>query len=437
MAVALVRRLHAALMRHGGRFSLVVASQCEATGTEQRIDELTESAQALDEALRDENLGACLPALSDGRSLLLDQNREVTYQAVWEATQRAGRLGGLLILAWIGHGITSMETSTPCPTTRSRHPGTLTGPTTWPSTSRNSSPRPRPGTGRPDRRVLRRGRGSTGGRLGAAEPGRAAALPSTDRLEHRRARLGLRLHPRHLRPPAQRRHQSRRTAVPSGSQAGSRASQSGAAAGAGGLGRHRWARSVDLPERGVVLEGWIPTRFLTCRPPPPEGRTPAFPPAPVLFDTARAAFEAMAIESPVQWERLPASERSLLGPLGLLPAGPVVRLALDGFDQLSDTAAADLTDLIDRLRHPLPGSADVRLVVSTRPGAAPPPADTEVSVDAASATELHAYLDAQHIPDSLAAAIVEGSWSAKASRAPPSESKGGLPPFFRELPAGA
>jgi len=128
-----------------------------------------------------------------------------------------------------------------------------------------------------------------------------------------------------------------------------------------------------------------------------------------LTESAQALDEALRDENLGVCLTALSDGRSLLGPLGLLPAGTVVRLALDGFDQLSDTAAADLTDLIDRLRHPLSGSADVRLVVSTRPGAAPPPADTEVSVDAASATELHACLDAQHIPGSLAAATVEGS----------------------------
>ncbi|MFI2005845.1 tetratricopeptide repeat protein [Streptomyces jumonjinensis] len=134
----------------------------------------------------------------------------------------------------------------------------------------------------------------------------------------------------------------------------------------------------------------------------------------VTVDGFRAASEAFEASVPrARWETLPEAERALLGPLRLLPAHSVVRLALDGFDQLSETAAADLAGLVEELRAPASRGAEVRVVVSSRPGAAPPAADTEIPLDAAADTEIRAHLDAQGVPGALLETITEaarGSW---------------------------
>ncbi|MQS34417.1 tetratricopeptide repeat protein [Streptomyces katsurahamanus] len=134
----------------------------------------------------------------------------------------------------------------------------------------------------------------------------------------------------------------------------------------------------------------------------------------VTVDGFRAASEAFEASVPrARWETLPEAERALLGPLRLLPEHSVVRLALDGFDQLSETAAADLAGLVEELRAPASQGAEVRVVVSSRPGAAPPAADTEIPLDAAADTEIRAHLDAQGVPGALLETITEaarGSW---------------------------
>ncbi|MFF5652779.1 tetratricopeptide repeat protein [Streptomyces collinus] len=125
------------------------------------------------------------------------------------------------------------------------------------------------------------------------------------------------------------------------------------------------------------------------------------------FAAARAAFQASL--SHAQWENTPETERTLLGPLRHLPAHTLVRLALDGFDQLSDTAAPDVADLIDQLRGLGQSTVDVRLVVSSRPGAAPPDADVEVVVDAADESHTGTYLRTRQVPERLLGAIAESS----------------------------
>lgn len=468
-------------MEHGGRFSLVVASQCEAMSTTQRISELTESAQALDEALRDKERGACLPALSDGRSLLLDQNRDVTYRAVWEAVQHVGGLKGLLILAWIGHGITLNGDFYALPHDSLSLPGHPHGPyhltqhikellshtpdlellVLIDACSAGDAAVQAAGWARLNQDGRRHFQVLTASNIDEPAWDCAFTRAASALLHSGDIRAEDLLCPVDLKRAAER---------------ASRAQQPVLVAWDGTDGPDLWVSrnaalsreagsvlafsSADLPLLRAGLQHFRPPPALAelvgamkqhpytvvrgpagcgkttllsalCRPEVSAGAVPAGflhglrllrlheSAAAVAGDLARqlsvtvkgfkAAHATFEKEATAKGQELPETERALLGPLGLLPAGTVVRLALDGFDQLSDTAAAELTDLIDRLRQPLRGSTDVRLMVSTRTGATPPPADTEVSVDTASAAEVHAYLDAQHIPGSLAAAIVEGS----------------------------
>ncbi|WP_128381937.1 tetratricopeptide repeat protein [Streptomyces cavernae] len=85
------------------RFSLVAASQHEGQA---HLPFLDEAARDLDAVLRDPLRGACAPALTDGGPLLVNAGKSKTYDAVAGAAERASN-GGLLILAWIGHGLAS------------------------------------------------------------------------------------------------------------------------------------------------------------------------------------------------------------------------------------------------------------------------------------------------------------------------------------------
>ncbi|MET9763672.1 tetratricopeptide repeat protein [Streptomyces sp. NPDC006372] len=112
-----------------------------------------------------------------------------------------------------------------------------------------------------------------------------------------------------------------------------------------------------------------------------------------------------------EWEELPLAERLLLGPLGRLP-GVLVRIALDGYDQLAESAAAEITDLVERLRSRSGDGADVRLVLSARPGAVPT-SDVTLRLEAAPDAEVRRSLEDQEVPEHLLDPIVEaadGSW---------------------------
>jgi hypothetical protein len=88
-------------------------------------------------------------------------------------------------------------------------------------------------------------------------------------------------------------------------------------------------------------------------------------------------------------------------------------LVLDGFDQLADTAAAEMRELVERLRALPDGGADVRLIVSARPGAGPAGADRVVELAAAPDDEVRRSLAEQEVPEHLREAIVRaagGSW---------------------------
>jgi len=84
----------------------VLASQCDALGENSRLAGLGEVASRLDDVLRDASRGACEAALGAERAVMLDASLPDTYAAVAEAAQRAVRCRGLLILSWIGHGMT-------------------------------------------------------------------------------------------------------------------------------------------------------------------------------------------------------------------------------------------------------------------------------------------------------------------------------------------
>ncbi|MER7484299.1 tetratricopeptide repeat protein [Streptomyces sp. NPDC126510] len=140
---------------------------------------------------------------------------------------------------------------------------------------------------------------------------------------------------------------------------------------------------------------------------------------------------------PVERANMTEAQQCLLGPLSRLPIHTPVRIALDGFDQLSKVPADEMSDLIRLLQLPRQGGADVRIVVSSRPDAAPPPAGCEVVVDAASDKDLQAYLDDMDVQPWLHKAVVagsEGSWLVASLLADYAKKEPTLAPH--EVPSG-
>jgi hypothetical protein len=85
------------------RHSLVIATKCEPMGTLPSLDKI---AKSLDRALTDEDVGACIPGLPDGRSLLADDLEvEDIRAAIRAATAYAAAKGAVLVLVLMGHGI--------------------------------------------------------------------------------------------------------------------------------------------------------------------------------------------------------------------------------------------------------------------------------------------------------------------------------------------
>ncbi|GAA1987142.1 tetratricopeptide repeat protein [Amycolatopsis minnesotensis] len=85
----------------GERRALVIASQCDSLNL---LSFLPDAAKDVSEALLDPEVGACVPALADGRGLLVDPTMVQLDDAVTEAFERASEDEATLFIALVGHG---------------------------------------------------------------------------------------------------------------------------------------------------------------------------------------------------------------------------------------------------------------------------------------------------------------------------------------------
>ncbi|WP_244162463.1 FHA domain-containing protein [Amycolatopsis regifaucium] len=85
----------------GERRSLVVASQCEALNL---LSFLPDAGKQVSAALLDPGIGGCVPALADGRGLLVDPTMVELDDALAEAFERASEDEATLFLSLVGHG---------------------------------------------------------------------------------------------------------------------------------------------------------------------------------------------------------------------------------------------------------------------------------------------------------------------------------------------
>ncbi|WP_233224111.1 FHA domain-containing protein [Amycolatopsis sp. BJA-103] len=85
----------------GERRSLVVASQCDSLNL---LSFLPDVGREVSAALRDPGIGGCVPALADGRGLLVDPTMVELDDALVEAFERASEDEATLFLSLVGHG---------------------------------------------------------------------------------------------------------------------------------------------------------------------------------------------------------------------------------------------------------------------------------------------------------------------------------------------
>lgn len=85
----------------GERRALVIASQCESLNL---LSFLPEAAREVADALLDPEVGGCVPALADGRRMLVDPTAVELDDAVVAAFERANEDEATLFLALVGHG---------------------------------------------------------------------------------------------------------------------------------------------------------------------------------------------------------------------------------------------------------------------------------------------------------------------------------------------
>jgi pSer/pThr/pTyr-binding forkhead associated (FHA) protein len=85
----------------GERRSLVVASQCEALN---RLSFLPDAGLEVSGTLLDPEIGGCVPALANGRGLLVDPTMVELDDALVEAFERASEDEATLFLSLVGHG---------------------------------------------------------------------------------------------------------------------------------------------------------------------------------------------------------------------------------------------------------------------------------------------------------------------------------------------
>lgn len=85
----------------GERRSLVVASQCDSLNL---LSFLPDVGHDVSKALLDPDIGGCVPALADGRGLLVDPTMVELDDALAEAFERASEDEATLFLSLVGHG---------------------------------------------------------------------------------------------------------------------------------------------------------------------------------------------------------------------------------------------------------------------------------------------------------------------------------------------
>ncbi|WP_410579104.1 FHA domain-containing protein [Amycolatopsis sp. lyj-108] len=85
----------------GERRSLVVASQCDSLNL---LSFLPDAGRQVSTALLDPEIGGCVPALEDGRGLLVDPTMVELDDALVEAFERASEDEATLFLSLVGHG---------------------------------------------------------------------------------------------------------------------------------------------------------------------------------------------------------------------------------------------------------------------------------------------------------------------------------------------
>ncbi|MER6078823.1 tetratricopeptide repeat protein [Streptomyces sp. NPDC001833] len=474
------------MSNRGGRFSLVIGSQCEALGEHRNLGLLTETTTGLDAVLRDPMRGNCRPALSGNGSCLLNEGRTKTYKAVAEAAEAAGLAGGTLLLAWIGHGMAANGDFYVLPQGCTPVPGHPEGPYALMQHLRELL------AGQPDLELVllldacMSGAGVAEGAarwtalnndlrrriqiLSAANIDDPAYDCSFSRgavalLQHGHIALDERLVAADLKRAAEQVERRQQPAVLSldGAKAGPALWVARNAALTARTGSLPALSRADLPALRQALRFFRPStslaevveascahRYVVVSGPAGHGKTtllaaltrPEVAPETVPHDfvhglrilrrqetsdrVARALAEQLGITVPGfsaasaayeasvpvgEWDRMPQADRILFGPLGRLRRR-VVRLALDGFDQLADSSAAELADLVARLRSLPEGGADVRLVISARPGMAPAPEAT-VELGTAPEADVRSALEAQGVSGQLldaTAAAAEGSW---------------------------
>ncbi|MFC9606323.1 tetratricopeptide repeat protein [Streptomyces niveus] len=469
----------------------MLASQCEALGEQSRLAGLGAVAGRLDGGLRDASRGACEAALGAERAVLIDAGLPATYAAVAEAAQRAAQARGLLILGWIGHGMTRNgdfyvlpQGSVPRlgdpvhpPYGLAQHlkellaelPGlelillidacfsgdaAVQAVASWSGLDGDARRRfqvlTASSAGEPawdcafattvagllDTGDITAGDHlDTGDLKGAVERATRKQQPvmalwdganglgtwvahnaalrqqAGSPLAFATADLPtIRTALRHFRPPVT----LARVAAASAEH------HCVVVRGAAGYGKTTLLAALCRPE---VTAGAVPDRFVhafrSLR--LHESSTRLARDLAVQLQVSvpefRTAQQEFRSQLPVvTWEAQPVAEQVLLGALRVLPASTAVRIVLDGFDQLSDASAADVGDLVRQLHETAnhgQDPPDLRLVISSRPGGAPPADGPEIQLDAAADDEIRAYLRAQHVGEPLVDPVTRsssGSW---------------------------
>lgn len=117
------------------------------------------------------------------------------------------------------------------------------------------------------------------------------------------------------------------------------------------------------------------------------------------FDGALAEFER-SVPLPMR-ETFDFLHKKVLGPLEHLADQPVVRIVLDGFDQLPDGTRSLVNEALGaRPRH-------LRLIITTRPGSPGCPQGHIVHLDQTRRQDLDAYLASRRVPQASRAAILD------------------------------
>jgi len=189
-----------------------------------------------------------------------------------------------------------------------------------------------------------------------------------------------------------------------------------AVAGLAGSGKSALAAALARPE---VTEGTVPSdfvqavAFLTSGTLTPEvASTLSDQLARSLpgFAATRDRFQQALTDD--EKRQLDSLQRDVLGPLRWLGGGEVIRVVIDGLDQLATASSAAVHAALDALVTD-PGLSRVRLVVTSRPDTPRPAGASEVRLDVAPDADIRSYLARRKVPESLHGAIAVragGNW---------------------------